>query len=437
MQASYRQLQPKNKTKLKTTAPRSTQDERKNRNTYNCDLCLYETNFKSEMKLHYVDKHNVQASEIELRPSNIRDLGSESPAGTTAQQPKFRNSAKKLQRPPSRAVEKSPEPEKPDYPNGMHCRQCRELFYWRTQLYEHYKLHNAEEAAKQKQKQRQEKKIKEALLAQKAMQEQEQQQQQQQYLQLQQALHPNLQQHVQTAQLQQPAVVAAMSTPSTLLQNQDLEQLLQQDQSHLLQLQEETVTTHIPTNNTITSTLTQNSLNNNNNNSMPIINTIARTTTDFENSITSTALTPSNSSSNTNTSNFTLPLDAIPQIVETDQAIEDDTSYFDFNGDKIFADFDEVDVVGQEEDVELDVDDMDEDMESNDGFGNLTLTSDDDFDDMLLEQNQQKQTNNQQDCVNGQQLKQCCAHCKKQFLSQYQFENHMFMHRGKCGHVCS
>ncbi|XP_037955028.1 zinc finger protein 845-like isoform X3 [Teleopsis dalmanni] len=100
-----------------------------------------------------------------------------------------------------------------------------------------------------------------------------------------------------------------------------------------------------------------------------------------------------------------MPADAIPQVVETDNIADIE---FDFNGDVLFEDFD--------------------DDNDNDDIENLLLTSDDDFEDLLEEQAQDTNTNNNQEPL--------CMHCNKKFFSQYQFENHMFIHRGLAPYRC-
>lgn len=153
------------------------------------------------------------------------------------------------------------------------------------------------------------------------------------------------------------------------------------------------------------------------------LDTLALNVTATNNSALNSTLAPLTPSSS---STYTLPSDAIPQIVETELTIENDMD-FDFNGDEdaLFGDFDD--------DVDVENDSDDNDTE----FRNVLLTSDDDFEDMLEEQNSLNLTDTG-GIVSGMGMgttttQSYCAHCQKSFLSQYQFENHMFVHRGEYG----
>lgn len=118
-----------------------------------------------------------------------------------------------------------------------------------------------------------------------------------------------------------------------------------------------------------------------------------------------------------------IPSDAIPQVVETDTTIDNSELDFVFN-DALFEDFEEDE-------------NEDEENEEDDGtdFQDLLLTSDDDFDDMLQDQQQQQHDAGGEAgsaaAVNSSNYQPYCVHCNKKFLSQYQFENHMFVHRGR------
>lgn len=235
----------------------------------------------------------------------------------------------------------------PDYPNGLNCRKCHEVFYWRNKLYEHYKLHNAEEAALKQEKQ---------------------------IIKVQNKPTSNLYQNK----------AKTSKTPSVQTQTVTHAQL---------------DTINSPTYSSLDSLTALNVTTPNN----TTHNLIA-------------PLTPSSSST------YTLPSDAIPQIVETEQTIENDMD-FDFNGDDdaLFGDFDD--------DVDVENDSDDNDTE----FRNVLLTSDDDFEDILQEQNSLNNATSEA-ATAATTRESYCAHCQKSFLSQYQFENHMFVHRGECCH---
>ena len=323
LQPTSKQLQPKNKQKPV-------------KEVYSCDLCFYQCDLKVDLKRHYTNKHNIEAGDIHLKPTlveksnaSLSPLSAKAKAAATVTSVTATASSKNVKIQP---IEKS----SPDYPNGLNCRKCHEVFYWRNKLYEHYKLHNAEEAALKQEKQ---------------------------FAKV---------QHKQTSNLYPSKTKSLKTQMQTIISQSQLDS-------------------------TNTSTYTN-------------MDTLALnvTPTNAMNTISSMApLTPSSSST------YTLPSDAVPQIVETDQTIENDMD-FDFNGDDdaLFQDFDD------DVDVENDSDENDSE------FRNVLLTSDDDFEDMLQDQNNFQNA----DAVTSESY---CAHCQKGFLSQYQFENHMFVHRGE------
>ncbi|XP_037811361.1 uncharacterized protein LOC119603409 [Lucilia sericata] len=337
LQPTNKQLQPKNKQKTPNEF-------------YACDLCFYETDNKPDMKTHYKVKHNIEANEIHLKPTKVEKLNTKlSPLTAKAKAAAIVSKATTATTSKNLKIRLNEETT-PDYPNGLNCRKCHEVFYWRNKLYEHYKLHNAEEAALKQEKQ---------------------------YIKVQNkpTTAGNLYQN------------KTKSSPKTqTIQTQSVTQaLMETNQSPSYSSLDSLTALNVSTPNNTT------------------LNAIA-------------PLTPSSSST------YTLPSDAIPQIVETEQTIENDMD-FDFNGDDdaLFGDFDD--------DVDVENDSDDNDTE----FRNISLTSDDDFDDMLQEQNN---LNSGLSTMAPNTSQSYCSHCQKSFLSQYQFENHMFVHRGLAPYRC-
>lgn len=316
-----KQLQPKNKQKTL-------------KQVYSCDLCLFEADYKLDLKRHYLSKHKIDTNESHFKAATVENIS----AGTATYKSQTKRAAAVVQ---TKNVRIKPiEQTTPDYPNGLNCRKCNEVFYWRNKLYEHYKLHNAEEAALKQEKQ---------LI--------------------------KVQNKLQSQKAKPLAII-------TQTQQQPPQQQQQQQYQNVISqpILEQTTTTYTNMD-SLSLTLTSNTA---------ALNTMA-------------PLTPSSSST------YTLPSDAIPQIVETDQTIENILD-FDFNGDALFEDFDD------DVDVENDSDNNDHE------FRNVSLTSDDDFEEMLQEQNNPHNADAPTESY--------CPHCQKNFLSQYQFENHMFVHRG-------
>ncbi|XP_065367956.1 uncharacterized protein LOC135960566 [Calliphora vicina] len=336
LQPTNKQLQPKNK-------------QRAANELYACDLCFYESETKSDIKRHYKVKHNIEANEIHLKPTKVPTLNSKlSPLSAKAKAAAIVSNATTAAAASSKNVKIcSIEQTTPDYPNGLNCRKCHEVFYWRNKLYEHYKLHNAEEAALKQEKQ----------------------------------------------------IVKVQNKPTSNLYQNKAKNSKTPSVQTIIHAQLET--TNSPNYSSLDSLTALNVTTPNN----TTHNLIA-------------PLTPSSSST------YTLPSDAIPQIVETEQTIENDMD-FDFNGDDdaLFGDFDD--------DVDVENDSDDNDTE----FRNVLLTSDDDFDDLLQEQNSLNNATGEA-ATTATTRESYCAHCQKSFLSQYQFENHMFVHRGLAPYRC-
>lgn len=291
------------------------------------------------MKKHYKAKHNVEANEIHIKPTKVERIKSKySPLAAKAK------AAAIVSKPATAETVKTAklgEPT-PDYPNGLNCRKCQKLFFWRNKLYEHYKMHSAEEAA------------------------------------LKQAKQIVKVQTKTTSSNSSPQKVKSVRTP--------LNQIAKTTQSQLDAANTSTYTSlgTLPLSVSATSV-----------NALHV----------------AAPLTPSSSST------YTLPSDAVPQIVETDQTIENVMDFeFSCDDDALFEDFDD------DVDVGHNSDDNDSELR------NLLLTSDDDFDDMMQYPGQNSLKNASSSLPTSAPF---CALCQKQFLSQYQYENHMFVHRGK------
>lgn len=115
----------------------------------------------------------------------------------------------------------------------------------------------------------------------------------------------------------------------------------------------------------------------------------------------------------------TIPADGMPVVDGDDIVIDNNNISLDFDAENLFEDFEEEedDTVADEEDEADNEDENDNNDAATDQ--NLLLTSDDDdVDDFDDEQSKHLQ-------------KPYCIYCNKKFTSQYKFENHMFVHRGK------
>lgn len=116
----------------------------------------------------------------------------------------------------------------------------------------------------------------------------------------------------------------------------------------------------------------------------------------------------------------TIPADDMPVVDGDDIVIDNNNISLDFDAENLFEDFDEDEEVAAEEEEDDEGENEDEN-ENNDAATdqNLLLTSDDDdVDDFDDEQSKHLQ-------------KPYCIYCNKKFTSQYKFENHMFVHRGR------
>ncbi|XP_073844922.1 uncharacterized protein isoform X2 [Musca autumnalis] len=414
IQPTNKQLQPKNKP---TTRCSETEMDPQTKNAivqkierfarspklvYSCDICFYECDLKYEIKRHYLAKHRMNVHDIQQRPTRtgitnntsiiqpitpVTSVASTSATTSTASSisgspPKLTNINLNNNMTTTQAEEDAM---LPDYLNGLNCRKCNEVFFYRNKLYEHYKLHSAQEEATRLQKQAN--KMQKSVNNTQGIQQLEMTQQLQEQPN---ANSMNLQQNETHLQLQQQNI---NTEPQLQYQESNLNQTQQPHLQQVLQQlpQQEVVITTTPLDNSLTSTF---------NNVVDPMTLVLTPNTSLNN--TAAPLTPSSSST------YTLPSDAIPQIVEMEQTIETDMD-FDFNGDALFEDFD---------DVENSSDDND--------MRNLALTSDDDFDDVLKEQSESQ----------TETATSYCAQCQKSFLSQYQFENHMFLHRGLAPYRC-
>ncbi|KAH8290261.1 hypothetical protein KR054_001496 [Drosophila jambulina] len=126
----------------------------------------------------------------------------------------------------------------------------------------------------------------------------------------------------------------------------------------------------------------------------------------------------------------TIPADDMPVVDGDDIVIDNNNISLDFDAENLFEEFEEEEeAVGEdegEEEEEEDEADNDDENDNNDAATdqNLLLTSDDDdVDDFDDEQSKHLQ-------------KPYCIYCNKKFTSQYKFENHMFVHRGLAPYRC-
>uniref|UniRef100_A0A1I8NMD0 Uncharacterized protein n=1 Tax=Stomoxys calcitrans TaxID=35570 RepID=A0A1I8NMD0_STOCA len=473
IQPTNRQLQPKNKQTRASEVDMDPQTKkavvqkieryaRSPRLVYSCDICFYECDLKYEIRRHYLSKHRMQLQDFQQRPTrssltaaiqpisftNIVESSPPAPPAAPATPKENATNNNKIVKIRVNSVNKNAkaveavnpsameEPQLPDYINGLNCRKCNEVFFYRNKLYEHYKLHTAAEEALRQQKKAAKKQTGKSLPNSQIQQTTplvestlgyQQQETEATQLHLQQQTDVNLQlqqqdntlvlqqQSLQTeAPLQIPQQEAAlqMSEPQNIQMQLPEEtqippelqmQYNQDSQTHQTHLQvlpqlpqphQEVVITTTPLDNAIQTTF----------NNVDAMSLVLTSNTNTMSNNPAAPLTPSSSST------YTLPSDAIPQIVEMEQTIETDMD-FDFNGDALFEDFDDVDVENESDDNDL---------------RNIVLTSDDDFDDMLKEQGE----------TQIQTTTSYCAQCQKTFLSQYQFENHMFLHRGLAPYRC-
>ncbi|EDV98130.1 GH22843 [Drosophila grimshawi] len=128
----------------------------------------------------------------------------------------------------------------------------------------------------------------------------------------------------------------------------------------------------------------------------------------------------------------TIPADDMP-VDGDDIVIDNNNISLDFDAENLFEEFEDVEVGEEVDDDDAEEDDEDEDDAENDDENdnndaaadqNLLLTSDDDdVDDFDDEQSKHLQ-------------KPYCIFCNKKFTSQYKFENHMFVHRGLAPYRC-
>ena len=262
--------------------------------------------------------------------------------------------------------------QRPDYPNGMNCKKCDRVFYWYHYLREHYKRHSEEEA-------------------------------------LAKALNEHGIEHT-TSNQQQQTTSSAEQQQTTSNAEQDQVLIHAALDFEMNNAAAGATTTEKHNNNSINN-------NNSNNNNNLIFTTLQEQHEQQQNQHEQQHLQqedPTASKGYVNTANnstFHIPSDAIPQIVETDNIIDNDID-FDFNDDALFGDFDND--VNSADDGNNDVED----------FQDLLMTSDDDFEELISDRSESE----------AAQQRLNCTHCNKSFFSQYQFENHMFVDRGMSAH---
>lgn len=391
LQPTQKQLQPKNKVR-----PHDKSGDLKH--IYACDLCLFETRIKSHLRRHYLSQHQEEATEVQLRPTIDESAVLTSPDISPPESPPKQH---------GKAL-------RPDYPKGLNCKKCSKTFYWREKLKDHYRQHGLEES---------------------------------------------------NSSVDAEVVGAAttggleISAPGTSLLKHNTFQY------HLPQHDSNNVNTVINTNighNNYNSNVDANvmdaqaivdaavaeaqaasmqmSLHMNQPApdiimDIPVATTISTTTVPMDSTVNANEVNGIQQQAVTVMAGYAcpqIPSDAIPQVVETDTTIDNSELDFVFN-DALFEDFEEDE-------------NEDEENEEDDGtdFQDLLLTSDDDFDEMLQDQQQQQQQQQRDTSIEGgsaaaansNNYQPYCVHCNRKFLSQYQFENHMFVHRGLAPYRC-
>ncbi|XP_039954626.1 uncharacterized protein LOC120770962 [Bactrocera tryoni] len=392
LQPTQKQLQPKNKVR-----PNDKFGDLKH--IYACDLCLFETRIKSHLRRHYLSQHQEEATEVQLRPTIDESADLTAPDMSPPESLNKQRGGKTL---------------RPDYIKGLNCKKCSKTFYWREKLKEHYRQHSLEESN---------------------------------------GIDASVGVGAATT-----GVIEISAPGTSLLKHHTFQyHMPQHDNNNVNTIIDATNIAH---NNNYNSTVDASvidaqaivdaavaeaqaasmQLNMQMNQPAPdIIMDIPAVT-----SISSTTTVPlATTTVNANDVNVMqqqavtvmagyacpqIPSDAIPQVVETDTTIDNSELDFVFN-DALFEDFEEDE-------------NEDEENEEDDGtdFQDLLLTSDDDFDDMLQDQQQQQHDAGVEAgggaAVNSSNYQPYCVHCNKKFLSQYQFENHMFVHRGLAPYRC-
>ncbi|XP_017466328.1 PREDICTED: uncharacterized protein LOC108359139 [Rhagoletis zephyria] len=385
LQPTQKQLQPKNKVR-----PHEQPTDAKH--IYACDMCLFETRIKSHLRRHYLSQHQEEATEVQLRPtidesatlSQLQTSPPDSPPGTPGK------------------------PLRPDYPKGLNCKKCSKTFYWREKLKDHYRQHGCGEGRSV------DNRIGEglmssainisgpgtSLLKQNTMQYQIATNEANNVNALLTANidgHNNYNANSESAIIDAQALVDAAVAEAQAAAMQINVQMTAPAPDIIMDIPVAATisTTTVPMETVV---------------SASNVNGIPQEQEQYHHHQQSVAVMAGYACQQ-------IPSDAIPQVVETDTTIDNSELDFVFN-DALFEDFEEDE-------------NEDEENEEDDGidFQDLILTSDDDFDDILQDQQQR-------DSFNANNYQPYCVHCNKKFLSQYQFENHMFVHRGLAPYRC-
>ncbi|XP_067627903.1 uncharacterized protein [Eurosta solidaginis] len=396
VQPTQKQLQPRNRIK-----PNEKPIDIKH--VYACDLCLYETRVKSHLRRHYLSQHQEQATEVQLRPTIDESIIMSQREPTPQPDSPSRQHGKSL---------------RPDYPKGLNCKKCLKTFYWRDKLKDHYRQHSLNDDNSTDTNA-----IGIAVMANSLMENNAPGT----------SLLKNSAIHYQIASTHDANNVNAMinteigqcnfannGEPSVMDEQAIVDAVVAQAEAAAMQMN---VQITAPAPDIIMD--------------IPVAATISTTTVPMDGPV---GVSDGNGGGGVCIQQppatvavmaggyacQQIPSDAIPQIVETDTTIDNSELDFVFN-DALFEDFEE-----ENEDEEHEEDDGED-------FQDLLLTSDDDFEDLLQDQQQQhdnKMTGGGPEKMNISTYQPYCVHCNKKFLSQYQFENHMFVHRGLAPYRC-
>ncbi|XP_053963061.1 uncharacterized protein LOC128866388 isoform X2 [Anastrepha ludens] len=384
LQPTQKQLQPKNKVR-----PLDQPGDLKH--IYACDLCLFETRIKSHLRRHYLSQHQEEATEVQLRPT----------IDESAVLPHTQNSPSDS--PPMQRGKAL----RPDYPKGLNCKKCAKTFYWRDKLKDHYRQHNLDEGNGI------DNSISEALI-------------------------PTAVDNTApgTSLLKHNTMQYHMPTHNENNANTLLNASIA-DSNYTTNGEPTVVDAHAIVDAAVAEAqAAAMQINMQMNAPAPdIIMDIPVAATNSTSTVTMDAAASASGGNSIQQQQpvsvmagyacTQIPSDAVPQIVETDTTIDNSELDFVFN-DALFEDFEEDE-------------NEDEENEEDDGtdFHDLLLTSDDDFDDILHDQQQQRDTSVAgAEASNVSNYQPYCVHCNKKFLSQYQFENHMFVHRGLAPYRC-
>ncbi|XP_020718031.1 uncharacterized protein LOC101453298 isoform X1 [Ceratitis capitata] len=407
LQPTQKQLQPKNKVK-------SHDQPGDMKHVYACDLCLFETRIKAHLRRHYLSQHQEEATEVQLRPTIDESVALTQPEVTPSDSPP-KQRGKVL---------------RPDYPKGLNCKKCSKIFYWREKLKDHYRQHGLEEsngidvavndtmvsdivvdnAAPGT-----------SLLKQNTFQYQLPPAHDGNNVNI--MLNTNIGHNHYNSN-------AATADPSVIDAQAIVDAAVAEAQAAGMQLNMQMnapapdIIMDIPVATTITNT------------AVAIDTTVGvNHVHDIQHQQQQQQHLQQHQQQQHHHQSVAvmagyacqqIPSDAIPQVVETETTIDNSELDFVFN-DALFEEFEEDENEDEENEEDAGTD-----------FQDLLLTSDDDFDDML-EDEQQKQREFDGEIPatpNTSTYQPYCVHCNRKFFSQYHFENHMFVHRGLAPYRC-